>query len=46
MRAACRTYEAIIDLNMAQLECAWMRCKAAEAERDAARAEMRLSELE
>ena len=46
MRAACRTYEAIIDLNMAQLKCAWMRCKAAEAERDEATAELRLNELE
>ena len=44
-RAACRTYEAIIDLNEAQLKCAWTRCKAAEAERDAARAELRLDEL-
>ena len=35
-RAACRTYEAIIDLNEAQLKCAWARCEAAEAERHAA----------
>ena len=44
-RAACRTYEAIIDLNEAQLKCAWARCEAAEAERDAAQAELRLNEL-
>ena len=44
--AARRTYEAIIALNEAQLKCAWMKCEAAEAERDAARAELRVTELE
>ena len=44
--AACRTYEAIIELMEAQLKCEMMRCKAAEAETAAARAEVRWGELE
>ena len=44
--AAKRTYEAIIWLQHEQLVCARARCAAAEAERDAAKAEMRLNELE
>ena len=44
--AARRTYEAIIELNEAQLKCARYRCVAAEAETAAARAELRCSELE
>ena len=46
MRAACRTYEAIIELQNARLYCMMARCRAAESERDAARAEMRVIELE
>ena len=44
-RAATRTYEAIIELLSAQHACAQAKCLAAEAERDAAKAEMRLGEL-
>ena len=43
--AAQRGYEAIIALNEAQLKSAWCGRDAAEAERDAARAELRVSEL-
>ena len=43
--ASKRTYEAIIWLQHEQLACAKARCAAAEAERDAAKAEMRLNEL-
>ena len=43
--AARRSYEAIIALSQAQHVCQWYRCRAAEAERDAARAEMRVMEL-
>jgi hypothetical protein len=43
--AAKRTYEAIIWLQHEQLACARARCEAAEAERDAAKAELRLEEL-
>ena len=43
--AAKRTYEAIIWLQHEQLACARAMCEAAEAERDAAKAELRLSEL-
>ena len=45
MGAACRTYEAIIDLQLAQLVSANARCAAAEAERDAKGAELRLNAL-
>ena len=44
--AALRTYEAIIELLQAQHKAAWYCSRAAEAERDAARAELRLIELE
>jgi hypothetical protein len=44
--AARRTYEAIIELLQAQHKAAWYCSRAAEAERDAARAELRLIELE
>ena len=43
--AAKRTYEAIIWLQYEKLACAQARCKAAEAERDAAKAEMHFGEL-
>ena len=43
--AAKRTYEAIIWLQHEQLACVRARCEAAEAERDAAKAELRLEEL-
>ena len=43
--AAKRTYEAIIWLQHEQLLCAKAKCDAAEAERDAAKAELRLEEL-
>ena len=43
--ASKRTYEAIIWLQHEQLACARARCEAAEAERDAAKAELRLEEL-
>ena len=45
-RAARRTYEAIIALMQAQHKAEWHRCRAAEAERDAAQADLRLCELE
>lgn len=44
--AAKRTYEAIIALNEAQLKAAWSGREAAEAERDAAQAELRVMEFE
>ena len=44
--AARRTYEAIIELMQAQHTCVRYQCCAAEAERDAVRAEMRVMELE
>ena len=44
--AARRTYEAIIDLQEAQLKAAWAKCEAAEAETARLRAEMRVKELE
>ena len=44
--AARRSYEAIIALSQAQHKCAVYQCCAAEAERDAARAEVRLNKLE
>ena len=43
--AAKRTCEAIIWLQHEQLMCAKARCDAAEAERDAAKAEVHLNEL-
>ena len=44
--AARRSYEAIIARNEAQYMCAVARCDAAEAERDAAMAEVKLAELQ
>ena len=44
--AARRTYEAIIALLQTQHKAEWHRCRAAEAERDAAQADLRLCELE
>ena len=44
--ASMRTYEAIIWLQHEQLACARARCAAAEAERDAAKAELRLNDNE
>ena len=43
--AARRTYETIIDVLSVQWQCAEARCRAAEAERDAQKAEMRVNEL-
>ena len=43
--AVKRTYEAIIWLQHEQIACARARCEAAEAERDAAKAELRLEEI-
>ena len=43
--AAKRTYEAIIWLQHEQLVCARAKCVAAEAERDASKAELHLNEL-
>jgi hypothetical protein len=43
--AAKRTYEAIIWLRHEQLVCARAKCTAAEAERDASKAELHLNEL-
>jgi ribose 1,5-bisphosphokinase PhnN len=43
--AAKRSYEAIIWLQHEQIACARARCEAAEAERDAAKAELRLEEI-
>ena len=42
--AAKRTYEAIIWLRHEQLVCARAKCTAAEAERDASKAELHLNE--
>ena len=44
--AAIRSYEAVIELMQAEQKCVWYQCRAAEAERDAVRAEMRVMELE
>ena len=44
--AARRSYEAIIVRDQAQYLCAVARCAAAEAERDAAMAELKLEQLE
>ena len=44
--AARRSYEAIIERDQALLKREWYCRRAAEAERDAARAEMRVMELE
>lgn len=44
--AARRSYEALVELLQVQHKSVWMQCRAAEAERDAARAEMRVMELE
>ena len=43
--ATKRTYEAIIWLQHEQLVCAHAKSKAAEAERDASKAELHLNEL-
>ena len=45
-RAACRTYEAVIELLEAQHKCEWSKCRAAETETAAANAKIRLLELE
>ena len=44
--AARRTYEAIIEWNQVMHKCEWVRCRAAGAETDAAKAQIRVLELE
>ena len=46
MKRAFRTYEAILDMDEATIQCARWMCRAAERERDALAAEIRVQKLE
>ena len=46
MKRAIRTYESILNMDEATIMCAQWMCRAAERERDASAAEIRIQKLE